>query len=66
MDMFNIVEEISLTLARCNKNRCSSCQYEDACIEVFGKEFPSQIIVELAAQCGAFNAFARANEKGNK
>ena len=63
MGIFEIIEEITLTLALCNKHSCNRCPHESECLEVFGKAIASQEIVELAQQCKAFNKFARANRK---
>lgn len=63
MGIFEIIEEITLTLVRCNKHSCDRCPYESECLEVFGKHIASQEIVELAQQCKAFNRFASANRK---
>lgn len=65
MTQFEVIEEITLALAICNAQSCESCKHTDACCCVFGKDFISQEILELANQCKSFNEFARANEKGN-
>ena len=40
---------------------CLHCPIYDECTEVFGKECPVEVILELDAQCKQFLEFARAN-----
>lgn len=55
-----------MTHSLCNNEDCSTCKFKQACLEVFErKNSPVSEIEELAAQCKAFNEFARANKKGN-
>lgn len=66
MGIIEIIEEIVMTHELCAKhNECElQCPHYEVCMEVFGKGFPIEEIEELAAQCKAFNEFARANKKG--
>ena len=62
--LIECLEEITLAYTRCKKEtNCAKCVSHGACIEVFGKDCPNEVIEELAAQCRAFNDFARANRK---
>ena len=64
MGTFEVIEEITYALAVCTKyNNCCNCPHEDNCCNVFGKEYISEQIRELAEQCKAFNEFACANRK---
>ena len=66
MSIFDCIQEIIMAHSLCsNENNCATCKYKHACCEVFEKHSPCTEIEELAAQCKAFNEFARANKKGN-
>lgn len=75
MSIIDIIEEIVMTYELCAKQPCEitcddmtnvvkQCPHMDACNSVFYKKNPITEIEELAAQCKAFNEFARANRKG--
>ena len=68
MGIIEIIEEIVMTHELCKSyDECDIlCPHYNDCMEVFGKDYPIDEIEKLAAQCKAFNEFARANRKGNK
>ena len=67
MSIFDCIQEIIFAYSLCsNEHKCATCIHKQACCEVFEKTFtPCTAIEEFAAQCKAFNEFARANKKGN-
>ena len=66
MSIFDCIQEIIMAYSLCsNENKCATCRHKQACFEVFEGDTPFIEIEEFAAQCKAFNEFARANKKGN-
>lgn len=66
MKQIEVIEQIAHTIAVCNQKSCENCPHLSACVEVFGSQFASKAILELAKKCKAFNEFARANTERRK
>lgn len=63
MKHLEVIEQITHTLAVCSNKSCEHCPHLSVCVKVFGAQFASQAILELAKKCKSFNEFARANRK---